>query len=518
MQAAVGDAHVAAGRKSVGDARAAAGQWLASKEMFSSVGDARVEGVPYPQWNPKPSPAAGSVDQTVQRERVARAAKASYSRATAGSSESYEKALDAVARLESADPDRAAAMRATLARTRAAELSAAAKGKPPKPPAVQVPPPKPPVQPALERVAAAATATGATQSPKRERPQPAQIAKLRAANSPADSAPSSPSESGWKWPKLFIDVNGGGSRRSQSSAPPVKAGSARPAPLRAGGMPTTAAASPSGYVEHRAGGSGAPAVAALTVQTSDASDQAPPSSPRTAASAAAAVLDSMGSALESFAAKTEQAAERIGASPRASPFPYNDTPALPRSLFDSAATGETPPSTPLRRAVATPLTTAKEAPVPMGFILLGLILTGGAAHTARRAGGLCRRSYLEYVRMMGGPPEGLLCSEDCSSVADDLTYWRTMERRVSRSADGVCDDGGDGSEWSTCAYGSDCEDCGWRWEKDAAGASAAREAARGAAIDAWHAPLTRPLAPLAAVGLAVPSPYEYHEYPFGGFG
>ena len=193
MQAAVGDAHVAAGRKSVGDARAAAGQWLASKEMFSSVGDARVEGVPYPQWNPKPSPAAGSVDQTVQRERVARAAKASYSRATAGSSESYEKALDAVARLESADPDRAAAMRATLARTRAAELSAAAKGKPPKPPAVQVPPPKPPVQPALERVAAAATATGATQSPKRERPQPAQIAKLRAANSPADSAPSSPS-------------------------------------------------------------------------------------------------------------------------------------------------------------------------------------------------------------------------------------------------------------------------------------------------------------------------------------
>jgi len=172
--------------------------------------------------------------------------------------------------------------------------------------------------------------------------------------------------------------------------------------------------------------------------------------------------------------------------------------------------------------------------------------------------------------MMGGPPEGLLCSEDCSSVADDLTYWRTMERRVSRSADGVCDDGGDGSEWSTCAYGSDCEDCGWRWEKDAAGASAAREAARGAAMwstlaspplpppplpprpppppppppplspppappppsspppfppppvlvatlkvvrrDAWHAPLTRPLAPLAAVGLAVPSPYEYHEY------
>jgi len=33
------------------------------------------------------------------------------------------------------------------------------------------------------------------------------------------------------------------------------------------------------------------------------------------------------------------------------------------------------------------------------------------------------------------------------------------------SGDGQCDDGGPGSDWGACEYGSDCEDCGARSAK-----------------------------------------------------
>ena len=49
----------------------------------------------------------------------------------------------------------------------------------------------------------------------------------------------------------------------------------------------------------------------------------------------------------------------------------------------------------------------------------------------------------------GAPHHYLLCDDNC--------VWS------SRRSDGTCDDGGPGSEWSSCALGSDCTDCGPRW-------------------------------------------------------
>ena len=52
------------------------------------------------------------------------------------------------------------------------------------------------------------------------------------------------------------------------------------------------------------------------------------------------------------------------------------------------------------------------------------------------------------------PPPPITCSNECINEAGIS--------ELGWVSDGVCDDGGPGSEYSECAYGSDCEDCTWR--------------------------------------------------------
>eukprot|EP00966_Prymnesium_polylepis_P121264 2802516-Prymnesium_polylepis.1 len=55
------------------------------------------------------------------------------------------------------------------------------------------------------------------------------------------------------------------------------------------------------------------------------------------------------------------------------------------------------------------------------------------------------------------PPPECVCQNDCE-VCDDPECWYSS----SHTFDGICDDGGIGSEFSRCSLGSDCDDCGPR--------------------------------------------------------
>jgi len=55
-----------------------------------------------------------------------------------------------------------------------------------------------------------------------------------------------------------------------------------------------------------------------------------------------------------------------------------------------------------------------------------------------------------------------LCRNDCGKYLATLRQQGVTEY----DGEGVCDDGGEGSEWGACALGSDCDDCGPReWEE-----------------------------------------------------
>ena len=66
-------------------------------------------------------------------------------------------------------------------------------------------------------------------------------------------------------------------------------------------------------------------------------------------------------------------------------------------------------------------------------------------------------------------PPMVACSNTCDGVRNE-----TSNALVNNS---VCDDGGDGAQYSVCAWGTDCIDCGWR-----TGAAAAAVAAAAAAV------------------------------------
>ena len=51
------------------------------------------------------------------------------------------------------------------------------------------------------------------------------------------------------------------------------------------------------------------------------------------------------------------------------------------------------------------------------------------------------------------PPVVGICNQQCASGSNSRSYWLS---------DGRCDDGGEGSEYSRCNFGGDCDDCGPR--------------------------------------------------------
>jgi hypothetical protein len=56
------------------------------------------------------------------------------------------------------------------------------------------------------------------------------------------------------------------------------------------------------------------------------------------------------------------------------------------------------------------------------------------------------------------PPASVICLDTCGGNA----YTPTGLKAIDYYDDQHCDDGGEGSEFSTCAYGTDCTDCGKR--------------------------------------------------------
>ena len=59
------------------------------------------------------------------------------------------------------------------------------------------------------------------------------------------------------------------------------------------------------------------------------------------------------------------------------------------------------------------------------------------------------------------PPDGFICLDTCGGNA----YTGTGLKAIDYYDDQHCDDGGDGSEFATCPYGTDCTDCGTRLSK-----------------------------------------------------
>jgi hypothetical protein len=60
-------------------------------------------------------------------------------------------------------------------------------------------------------------------------------------------------------------------------------------------------------------------------------------------------------------------------------------------------------------------------------------------------------------------PPPYICNNECTYRYDyNYSYLYTYDGRMNYIGDGDCDDGGAGSEYNTCLFGTDCDDCGVR--------------------------------------------------------
>ena len=68
--------------------------------------------------------------------------------------------------------------------------------------------------------------------------------------------------------------------------------------------------------------------------------------------------------------------------------------------------------------------------------------------------------YDSWQNNCGDIPE--ICKTECTDYNDCFLCDQICETSCSFSSDDECDDGGYGSDYSVCAPGSDCDDCGYR--------------------------------------------------------
>lgn len=88
----------------------------------------------------------------------------------------------------------------------------------------------------------------------------------------------------------------------------------------------------------------------------------------------------------------------------------------------------------------------------------------------------------------GGCKTGYICSfSECIEESEEGPGEDASEALCSNTCnypgDGECDDGGVGSDYSVCAFGTDCDDCGPRDASDAAGAGGGGGATGGGGVD-----------------------------------